>query len=148
MPASSRASGGPTKLLFNFSEPIVASDGTLSANEFTIANAGFASASVAGSTLTLNLSGPVNTKYVSVTLNGIADAAGNPLGGDKDVVVGALYGDIDRSGSVNLLDFQQVKANLLLPLTASTFLSDLDCSGGVNLLDFQVVKGNLLQTLS
>ena len=52
------------------------------------------------------------------------------------------------AGSVNLLDFQRVKLNLLQPLTASTFLSDLDCSGGVNLLDFQVVKANLLAGLS
>ncbi|MGN6727752.1 MAG: rhamnogalacturonan lyase B N-terminal domain-containing protein, partial [Tepidisphaeraceae bacterium] len=46
--------GGGSTLVFTFSEPVHALDGTLSANEFSIQNAAFSSASISGNTLTLN----------------------------------------------------------------------------------------------
>src|SRR5205823_1838069 len=49
--------GGPTTLVFTFSEPIRAADGAVGANEFSIVHATFSAATIAGTTLTLNLSG-------------------------------------------------------------------------------------------
>jgi len=88
-----RSAGGPTAVVFTFSDNVVAADGMISSNEFTIANATFSSASISGNELTLNRTGVIDQSVVSVTLNGIDDTDGNPLTGDNDVQIRALVGD-------------------------------------------------------
>lgn len=134
---------GPTKLIFSFSEPIKAADGLLSADEFAITNATFASATINGSVLTLNLTGAVNTRCVTVRLGGLGDIAGNILAGDNDVVIGALYGDVNQSQIVDVADQNAIKPWLSKPLSASNFLFDVDCDGKIGSTDQNVLKKNL-----
>ena len=135
---------GANRLIFTFSEPIKALDGTLSGNEFAITNATFGSATISGNTLTLNLTGVVNRRYMSVSLAGLADIAGNALVGTSTLTVGNLLGDVNRSGNVSVIDQQFVKSNTSQAVTATNFLYDVNASGGViSVIDQQQVKSNL-----
>jgi len=140
--------GGPTTLLFTFSKDVVASDGLLSANEFTLTNATFVSASIVSSNLTLNLTNVVDQSKVTVVLNGFSDSDGNALAGTNAVIVRSLYGDVNQSGTVNAVDLQQVKNNLLAALTPANFLCDVNSSGTINAVDLQQIKNNLLHSAS
>ena len=140
--------GGPTTLLFTFSKDVVASDGLLSANEFTLTNATFVSASIVSSNLTLNLTNVVDQSKVTVVLNGFSDSDGNALAGTNAVIVRSLYGDVNQSGTVNAVDLQQTKNNLLATLTPANFLCDVNCSGIINAVDLQQIKNNLLHSAS
>ena len=79
-----------------------------------LAGATFSSASVTDAgpglyLLTLNLTGVANGGVVTVTLNNLADAAGNALAGDRDVSVRSLLGDVDGSGRVDAVDALAVR---------------------------------------
>ena len=140
--------GGPTQLLFTFNKAMAAADGTLDATEFTVTNATFVSASVVSSNLTLNLANVVDQSKVTVVMNGLTDLAGNPLSGTNAVIVRSLYGDVNQSGTVNAVDLQQVKNNLLAALTPANFLCDVNSSGTINAVDLQQIKNNLLHSAS
>ena len=139
---------GPTQLVFTFNKAMAATDGTLDATEFTLTNATFVSASIVSSNLTLNLTNVVDQSKVTVVMNGLTDLAGNPLSGTNAVIVRSLYGDVNQSGSVNAVDLQQVKNNLLTTLTPANFLCDVNCSGSINAVDLQQIKNNLLHSAS
>ena len=62
------------------------------------------------------------------------------------MLVRSLYGDVNQSGSVNAVDLQQVKNNLLATLTPANFLCDVNCSGSINAVDLQQIKNNLLHS--
>ena len=139
---------GPTQLVFTFNKAMAASDGTLDATEFTVTNATFVSASIVSSNLTLNLTSVVDQSKVTVVMNGLTDLAGNPLSGTNAVLVRSLYGDVNQSGTVNAVDLQQVKNNLLAALTPANFLCDVNSSGTINAVDLQQIKNNLLHSAS
>ena len=138
--------GGPTQIVFTFSKNIAAT--ALGAGNFTIANATYSSATIVGSALTLNLSGVVDTTTVTVALSGITDLAGNALGGTTNLSVRALYGDVNQNGTVNAVDMQQLKNNLMAAMTSANFLYDVNCSGGINAVDLQQTKNNLMHSAS
>ncbi|MBI5396119.1 MAG: DNRLRE domain-containing protein, partial [Verrucomicrobia bacterium] len=140
--------GGPNTLVLTFSKNIVAADGTLSANEFTLTNATFSAASVSASNLTLNLAGIPDQSRVTVVLNGLTDPYGVALAGANAVVIRALYGDVNQSGSVSVGDMQAVKNKLLQVLSSANFLCDVNCSGSITVGDMQVVKNNLTHTVT
>ena len=139
---------GPTQLVFTFNKAMAAADGTLDATEFTVTNATFVSASIASSNLTLNLTSVVDQSKVTVVMNGLTDLAGNPLSGTNAVLVRSLYGDVNQSGTVNAVDLQQVKNNLLAALTPANLLCDVNSSGTINAVDLQQIKNNLLHSAS
>ncbi|MFA6563838.1 MAG: Calx-beta domain-containing protein [Verrucomicrobiia bacterium] len=141
-------SGGPTQLFFTFNKAITAADGVFSANEFTLTNATYSGFSITTSNLTLNLSSIPDQSKVTVALNGISDLAGNGLTGASAVRIRSLYGDINQSGTVNAVDLQLLKNNLLQSLSAANFLCDINLSSTINAVDLQQVKNNLLHTVS
>ena len=83
-----------------------------------------------------------------VVMNGLKDLSGNTLSGTNAVIVRGLYGDVNQNGSVNVVDMQRVKNNLLQGLTTANFLCDVNCNGGINVVDLQQIKNNLLHTAS
>jgi len=131
--------GGPNTIVFTFDEPIVADDVTIDADEFSLDHATFNSASVTGSTLTLVLANVVNGKYLHVGLVGLSDVAGNALA-TTSLTVGALYGDVTRSGAVNAADIAIVKAGSGQTVGATNFLWDVNASGAINAADIGIVK--------
>ena len=140
--------GGPTTLIFNFNTNVAAAGGVLDAGSFSLTNVTYSAASISSSNLTLNLTNAVDQSQVSVVLSGITDLAGNPLSGTNAVRIRSLYGDVNQSGTVNAVDLQQVKNNLLATLTPANFLCDINCSGTINAVDLQQIKNNLLHTAS
>ncbi len=140
--------GGPTTLIFTFSEPVTTAGGTLSVGNFTLTNATYVSAAVVTSNLTLNLASVADQSVVTVVLNGITDLAGNALAGTNAVLVRSLYGDVNQSGTVNAVDLQQVKNNVLKTVTSTNFLYDANGSGIINAVDLQQLKNNILHTVS
>ncbi len=140
--------GGATSIVFTLTEGLIPADGVLSANEFALTNATFASATLSGVTLTLNMTGVINRKYATIGLRGVTDSAGNAIVGDTDVNVGNLVGDLNGSGRVTVTDQQIVKSNLNRPLSLSNFLSDLSLSGFITVTDQQIVKSNLQHALT
>ena len=69
--------GGPTTLVFSFSERVAALDGVLDGGEFVVSNASVVAATLdaEGRTLTLTLAGVADRTVVSVALLDLADAA-------------------------------------------------------------------------
>lgn len=136
--------GGPTQVVFTFSENVIAADGMISANEFTIANASFNSASISGNQLTLNLSSVVDQSVVSVGLNGIGSTDGVPLSGDNDVEIRVLLGDTDQNQIVDKPDLQGVKlhAGEALDQVSGNYLFDLDLNGVIGRVDGRIVRLN------
>ena len=140
--------GGPTTIVFTFSEPVTTVGGSLTASNFTLTNATYVSAAVVSTNLTLNLTAVTDQSVVTIVLNGITDLSGNALSGTNAVLVRALYGDVNQNGSVNVVDMQRVKNNLLQGLTTANFLCDVNCNGGINVVDLQNIKNNLLHAVS
>lgn len=144
---------GATTLKFVLSEPVVAVDGTLDANEFGITGATFSSATLDTSApglyvLTLNLTGIANGGTVGVMLLDLYDAAGNPLGGDFDVSVKSLFGDVDGSGTVNTLDAMAVRAGTGNSRGIWKYLLDIDQSGSINSVDLLLSRRGTARALA
>ena len=136
-------SGGPTTILFMFSDNITTVDGTLGSTNFAIANAIFSDASIAGNTLTLDLTNVANNSQVLVFLHGITDLSSNGLSGTNFVAARAIYGDINQNGLVTIGDMQAVKNKLGQPLSTANFLSDVNLSSSITIGDMQIAKNNL-----
>ena len=132
--------GGAAVLKLTFDEGLVASDGSLDAGEFSVAGATFSSATVAAAApglfvVTLNLAGLVNGRTVTVTVGGLADAAGNALSGDRDVSVRSLAGDVNGNGRVDAVDALLIRQSPLSAGGVWNYLFDLDLNGTINSLD-------------
>ena len=141
-------SGGPTTLLFTFSDDISTVDGTLGSTNFAIANATYSSAAIATNTLTLNLANVTDGSQVLVFLHGITDLAGNGFTGTNYVAIRALHGDVNRNGQVTIGDMQTIKYSVGQPLSAANFLCDINLNGSISLGDMQAVKYNLSHTIN
>jgi hypothetical protein len=139
---------GANQIVFTFNKVMVATDGLLSANEFTLTNATYVSASIVSSNLTLNLTNVVDQTKVTVVLNGLSDLAGNALVGTNAVKIRSLYGDANQNGTVTIGDMQAAKNNLGKTLTTTNFLCDLNLTGTITIGDMQVGKNNLSHVVS
>ncbi len=134
--------GGPTQLIFSFSDDVVASDGTLDADEFTITNAAFDSALILGNAITLDLTGVLDQSVVTVRLSDIEDTSGNPLSGDNEVAIRALFGDANQSRKVERLDLKLLRSHRNEPVNNSNFVLDLDLNGTVGARDARIIRQN------
>ena len=140
-------SGGPTQIIFTFSNDIVASDGMISANEFTIANATFSSASISGNELTLNLTNVIDQSVVTIAISGIEDPSGAALGGDNDVAIRALFADVNQEQVVDRSDFALVAQHQRESVDNNNFLLDIDLDGLIRRVDGYLVKQNRHHTV-
>ncbi len=141
--------GGPTQIIFTFSQDIAVADGTLDSNEFMITNADFGSALIGGGTLTLNLASVVDQSVVDIAVNGITDLNGNPLSGNNELNIRALLGDTNQNQAVEKPDLQLIKnhAGEALDQASGNFLFDLDLDGVIDKLDGRVTKKNRHHTV-
>ena len=102
---------------------------------------------IAGNQLTVTLSGAAANSCFTLTLNGISDIAGNPLGATA-VSARVLKGDRTADGVVNIVDLNEVKGDLFQSLDDNNFTSDINTDGVVNIVDLNDTKGNLFSTAS
>ncbi|MEO5720837.1 MAG: kelch repeat-containing protein [Chthoniobacterales bacterium] len=96
-----------------------------------------ASASVVGSTVTINLSSVTNPQRLTILLTGVND--GTRIG-DVSIQMGVLLGDVNGNGSVNATDIGQTKSQSGVTLSLSNFRSDVVPNGSINATDVSVVK--------
>ena len=133
-----RSDVGDPKVVLLFSEPPVATDGSIGCgDEIVVTNGSCDGIATNGNALIVDVTPNANT-CVSVAVNGLVDFAG-----DDNVSFIRNVGNVNNDGTINVLDLQQIKNRLLQPVSAATFLYDVNVSGGsINILDLQASKNN------
>jgi hypothetical protein len=89
----------------------------------------------------VNLTGVANQQYVTVTLNGVHDAAGN--NNDISQQMGVLLGDATGDGIVSNTDVAVVKAHVTAPVTAANFRKDVTANGVISNTDVSTTKAQV-----
>lgn len=129
-------------MVVTFASPVTVAGATVTTGT------GAASLSVAGSVVTVNLTGVADLQRIAVTLSNV-DAGGAAVG-NVTVPMGLLSGDTAGTGSgqVNGTDVSATKAAASVgTVTGSTFRSDVNFGGLINGTDVAIVKsrsGNAL----
>lgn len=98
---------------------------------------GSATASVAGSVVTVNLTGVDDVQRLGVTLSNVSDGSNV---GSILVAMGVLLGDTTGDGSVNSADIGQTKSQSGNPVIISNFRQDVTVDGNLNSADIGLVK--------
>jgi hypothetical protein len=90
---------------------------------------------------TVNLTGVTNAQYLTVTLNGALDLAGNS-GNVVGPQMGVLVGDVNASGVVTNGDTNLCKAQALQPITGANFRNDINARGAITAGDASAIEQN------
>jgi len=126
--------GGPQKVVVTYDKaiggtPVVAlSSGTLGA------------VTMAGTDLTINLSGVADGACVTVTIDGITCDTGGTAAATHSVKVLSLYGDVNANKLVNVNDVNLMKSKSNLAVDATTAKYDLNVNGIINVNDVNICK--------
>ena len=136
----SRKIGSAHMIVFQFDVPINAA-GTLIATDENGA-AVSASATPAGNSVEVTLTGVPDRKRVTVSLTNV-----NGAGFDVSAAIGLLVGDANNSREITITDLSAVKARSGQAADASNFKYDFDVSGLVTASDILAVKNRPGQTL-
>ena len=96
---------------------------------------------------TVNLSGVSNAQYLTVTVNGVTDVAGNS-GNVVGPQMGVLVGDVTANGKVTNTDVSQVQANVdpTTLVTQAKCKNDVTVNGVVSNTDVSTVQGQVNPT--
>jgi hypothetical protein len=140
---SGEANGGYT-LVFTFP------NNTSVASASVTSGTGTVSSSALGpnpNQYTVNLTGVTNAQYLTVTLNGLIDAAGNSSSTLVGPQMGVLVGDVNASGVVTSGDTNLCKAQALQQVTNANFRNDINGSGSITTGDVNLIKQNALSQL-
>ena len=138
-------SGGSDTIVLTFSEPVVAADGVLDANEFAVANGQFVSAVMSGVTMTVNLANITNASTLSLSLLHLTDAAGNALD-PTTISVRNLAGDASGDGAVDFNDFLALQN--AFGQTGVGLAADFNADGVVDFNDFLLLQNGFGQTVA
>lgn len=140
--------GGPTRVVFTFSDPIKVADGTADASEVTLSAGTLKAVSLNEETLTVDLQGVPDLACLRIRLGGLTDLEGNLVVGDLDVHIGVLRGDANGDGLVGSADVTQVKAYSGQSLSAKNFGVDVNGDGVIGSADITTVKARSGQTVT
>ncbi|MDQ3120445.1 MAG: hypothetical protein M3Q89_12920, partial [Verrucomicrobiota bacterium] len=94
--------------------------------------------SVAGSVVTVNLTGVANEQTVMLTLNGLTDGSNI---GPATIPMGVLLGDVNATRNVDGNDVSAVQAKTRQPVSATTFKFDVNVTGVIDGNDVSTVQG-------
>lgn len=137
--------GGPTELLITFNEPVFGAAGLDPSDVSVVDGLGspitVTAVSIAGSQLTVELSGVGNATRVTCTFGGIEDGDGSAS--VSSLCFGVLLGDVTGDGTVNIFDLLNVRNQLALPVAAGNFRADIDLSNAINVFDLLSVRNRL-----
>lgn len=146
-PTTETRSSGPQKFEIVFTEPIFATDGTLSSNEVSLSSGTLGTLSTSNNSLFVNLSGVSDQSCLTVTLSGLEDDNHYPLAGDDDLKIRALTADTTNDGVVNIVDLSDVKLKVESGTPASSAPQcDLNTDDAINSTDQTVAQSNLWHT--
>ncbi len=131
-----RSSGGSHEFVFTFTKDVVSGNVALSAPAGgSIAG----SPTFAGNTMTVELTGVTNDQTITVTLHNVTDTFSQVLP-DTDISAGMLIGDSSGNKTVDLTDYNLVRAQVGAPVTATNFREDLDVNGTITRADGKIVR--------
>ena len=130
----SRAIGAGHTIVFQFDGPI-ASTGTLTVIDNTIAPVAGVTAARSGNDVVVTLSTLADNKRVTISLDNI-----NGIGLNVAASLGFRLGDTNNSGTVSPSDVSSVKARSGQLATNANFRFDLDASGVVTAAEISAVK--------
>ncbi|MBN2449623.1 MAG: hypothetical protein JXR77_04500, partial [Lentisphaeria bacterium] len=90
-------------------------------------------------TFRLGLTGAVDSQWVAYIVSDLTDRAGNTT--NTSFQIGALLGDCNQSGTVNMADYTILKIAYNHPVSAGTnFCCDFNVSSLINMADLTVLK--------
>ncbi len=130
-----RSSGGSHTLVFTFDNTMVSGNASVTSGTGSVAG----SPTIAGNTITVNLTGVADVQKITVMLSGATDTLAQVLP-DTAVSVNMLIGDTNGNKTVNSGDIAQTKAQSGVPVTAANFREDVAVSGTINAGDISLVK--------
>ena len=136
----SRKIGGAHMIVFQFDGPINAAGMLVATDENGAAVS--ASATPAGNSVEVTLTGVPDRKRVTVSLTNV-----NGAGFDVSAAIGFLVGDANNSREITITDLSAVKARSGQTADASNYKYDFDISGLVTASDILAVKNRSGQTL-
>jgi Dockerin type I domain len=93
--------------------------------------------SVAGKTVTVNLTEVVSAQRIVVALVGVSDGTNTS---DVQATMDVLVGDTNANGQINSTDTSLVQAQSGQPVTSSNFRDDVNANGLINSSDVALVQ--------
>lgn len=123
---------GDYKVIFNFASPV-----TLNSATITSGTGSVNSFAVAGSDVTVDLTGVSNAQTIVITL---ADVSNSSVTNNVTVSMNVLTGDTNGNGMANSVDVSQVKSQSGQPITINNFRTDVNANGTINASDVSLVK--------
>ncbi len=126
-------------LAFRFNRPITAA-GTAAAVDSSLA-AVPAHAAPAGTDVMVTLSGIIDNRRVTVTLEGVNGVL------SQSVSLGFLTGEVSRTRQVTAADLSSLKSRFGQTVTQANFQLDLDVSGSIGATDLSAMKSRAGQAL-
>ncbi|GMU20079.1 MAG: hypothetical protein AMXMBFR13_01800 [Phycisphaerae bacterium] len=130
---------GPKQVVLTFSQPIQAQDGVLD-TEVALSAGTLVSIHAAESTLTVDLANVPDRGCLAMSLHGLSNLSGIPLGGVDRLYVRCLYADVNGDGTVASGDVTQVKRRSGQMTTAENFRADVNADGVIASGDITQVK--------
>jgi hypothetical protein len=129
----SGGANGDYQVIATFPAPVTATGASLTSGSGSVGQF-----SVAGSQVTMQLSGVTNAQTATIAINDVSDGVNF---GCVNIPLAVLVGDTNGNRAVTATDIGQVKAASGQPVTASNFRLDVTASGGsINASDIGLVK--------
>ncbi len=136
---------GPTLVLVRF-DKLIQGVGGLDPTDVDVSSGTVTGVSIAGTVLTVSLTGVNNPGALAMKFPGIAEAS-QPTAIVQDILCfRTLVGDVNGDGNTNVLDLVVVRNNLNTVPTAATFRSDVNTDNTINVLDLVQIRNNLNKT--
>jgi hypothetical protein len=132
----SRGLTGDQTIVFSFSNNVASGNASITAPS----GGSVAGTSLAGSTMTVNLTGVTNAQEVMVTVSGVTDSFGQTMP-DVSVPVGFLAGDVNGDRVVNGADALQTRTRAGQSTDGTNFRYDVNVDGTVSAGDTLAVRG-------
>jgi autotransporter-associated beta strand protein len=127
------AAGTNHQMVITFASPVTVGGAAVTSGTGAVAG----SPNVAGSVVTINLTGVANAQTIAVTLSNVNDGVST---GDVVVSMRTLKGDTSGNGAVTGTDVAQTKAQTGHAVTAGNFREDVVVTGTINGSDVALVK--------
>ena len=141
---SDGGTSGDYKIVFHFTNPLVAGTAAVSpANHNPAGGGGTAGTpTFSGTEMIVPLSGVTNGQVLTVQVSGVTDINGNVLAGPLSVNVGFLRGDTGGNRTVSASDISQTKLQSGVALSAANLREDVTHDGSISASDISTVKSS------
>jgi len=127
--------GGPTQLVVTFDQDVYGS-GSLS--DVWLSAGTVDGVTIAGNTVTVDLSGALNGTVLTVAFPGIENSTGQTY--LETLCIRVLAGDVNGDGEVSIFDLVTVRDNTGQPVTEANCRSDANGDGEINIFDLVLVR--------